>query len=71
MVSVPLSCRDVLMAKQFRNLIEINAGLNKPCGKGMPKIMKPEMINARFLDGFSKSLLEFVCLDHVPLSIAY
>lgn len=40
------------MTEQFGSLIEVHSLLYKFCFEGMPQIMKPEIINASFLDGF-------------------
>lgn len=63
---MPLSSQDVLMTQEFRNLIEIDTGLNQPRGKNMPQVMETTMRYPGLLNGPPKGLLELVGLDHTP-----
>jgi len=51
MVGITLHHRDALPPPQFLNRIKIHASLYQPCGKGMTKIMKPELDNLRLITG--------------------
>jgi len=51
MVGITFHHRDTLPTTQFLNRIEVYAGLHKPGGKGVTKIMEQELDNLRLSTG--------------------
>ncbi len=43
-MGIPLGHPDILVSQELCHRVEIDPGLNQPCGKGMPQIMEREVL---------------------------